>query len=527
MIAQYFTYRNLYILGFSALFFCLPVSVYVLSISQFFLGLIWLVERDYIQKLKRVAGNKYFWLFALLYLLHIVSLLYTSNFGDALDELRIKLPLLLVPFFFASIPKLSTKEYKIIAGFFILGLIISIGASYYLYYVEKDNLAFDPRNASRFVSHIRLSLMLALGSIMLGYEAITTRQNWAYKSALLIIAMVFLAYMISLKMLTGIVVFIIALFIILELHLFSQNRKLFKLVALVLPIAISALIGLYVYSFVKTFIFPNVVDYSERVERSANGGKYDYHPEILQLENGNRVWDFLSEYEMEIAWDKRSEIKYKEKELTGQPIRVTLIRFLTSKNIRKDRYGVEALSEDEIEAIENGVTNYRFMTNKGLSKRIYETAWELHNYLVNKDNPSGNSVAQRIEFWKAAKHVINKNWLIGVGAGDLKDELNLAYTESNSVLNEKYRSKPHNQYITFFVYFGFIGLVWFLIVLLQSYEALKKDIVGVSFFIIVTLSMITEDTLETQIGASFFIAFMGLYTIGLRHEDVPSAEIRD
>ena len=140
---------------------------------------------------------------------------------------------------------------------------------------------------------------------------------------------------------------------------------------------------------------------------------------------------------------------------------------------------------------------------------------ELHNYIVNKGNPSGNSVAQRIEFWRAAKYVIKHNLLFGVGTGDIVVELNKAYVEINTVLSPEYRYKPHNQYITIFVTFGFIGLVWFLAVLLICFIHLKNNYLGFAFLIIVSLSMLMEDTIETQVGVTFFAGFISLFAIGM------------
>ena len=505
-------------LGFCALFFSLSVSVFVISLSQIFLGLIWLLERDYKTKLKRVSGNKYFWLITSVFFLHVAGVVYSSDLNYAMNDLRIKLPLILIPFFFASIPSLSKKEIKIILYFFIAGLMISTSFSYYDYLSNIDGQGFDIRTASRFISHVRLSLMLAFATICLLHEFGNKENGIMHKVLAFLLAFAFMLYMVKLQMLTGILSFGIALFILFELKYIRHPNKLFRNLAIAFPILTIISLSVYTYSIVSTFISPKPLNDIELVEKTASGNDYWSNKENLQLENGNYVWDFLCEFEVKPAWEKRSKVEYYKMGYTGESVRTSLIRYLTSKNIHKDKEGVMGLSREEINAIENGATNYLYINEKGLSKRIYETAWELHNYLVNNDNPSGNSVAQRLEFWRAALHVISNNWIVGVGTGDVVVELNKAYSELNSVLDKEFWHKPHNQYMTIFVSFGFIGLVWFLYVLISCMTPIRNNYLALTFFIIITLSMLTEDTLETQVGATLYVGFLSFFVLGDRKE---------
>ena len=161
--------------------------------------------------------------------------------------------------------------------------------------------------------------------------------------------------------------------------------------------------------------------------------------------------------ELRQEWEKKSELPIDGLGKSGELIQTTLIRFLTSKADSKDSTGVNRLTEKEVKAIENGETNYYLMEEKGLQKRIYETAWEVHSYYMKSGNPEGNSAAQRLEFWKAAWHVIGKNWLFGVGTGDIVEEMKLAYSETGSYLSEEYRLKPHNQ---FSEHLDFLWSIW-------------------------------------------------------------------
>ena len=64
---------------------------------------------------------------------------------------------------------------------------------------------------------------------------------------------------------------------------------------------------------------------------------------------------------MEEEWNNVSEIDFQGRTTNGNTIRGTLIRFLTSKGLRKDAAGVRQLSTAEVKAIEHGVANHIYL----------------------------------------------------------------------------------------------------------------------------------------------------------------------
>jgi len=83
-------------------------------------------------------------------------------------------------------------------------------------------------------------------------------------------------------------------------------------------------------------------------------------------------------------------------------------------------------------------------------------------------------------------------------------------------LRKPYRLRAHNQYITFIVMFGFIGFALILFALTYPIILRKAsiDFFFIMFIIIAAVSMLNEDTFETQIGISFFSFFYTLYLFG-------------
>jgi O-antigen ligase len=143
-----------------------------------------------------------------------------------------------------------------------------------------------------------------------------------------------------------------------------------------------------------------------------------------------------------------------------------------------------------------------------LQGRLHEIAWEIDVY-KKTGNPNGHSLTQRFEYWKTATRIIKNNLLFGVGTGDLGLAFQEEYNKSNSVLEQRWRLRSHNQYLSIAVGMGIIGLLWFLLTLFYPMFKLnmQSNFLYLSFFVIAIVSFLTEDTLETQAGVTFFAAF--------------------
>jgi O-antigen ligase len=90
------------------------------------------------------------------------------------------------------------------------------------------------------------------------------------------------------------------------------------------------------------------------------------------------------------------------------------------------------------------------------------------------------------------------------------------YETNNSPLEAKWRRRAHNQFLTFMISFGIPGLIICLLALIAPLFLAKRhhSFMATGFFILMFLSMINEDTLETSIGASFVAFFYALFLFG-------------
>src|SRR5690606_19746402 len=134
------------------------------------------------------------------------------------------------------------------------------------------------------------------------------------------------------------------------------------------------------------------------------GNEYGDIGEAEVIENGHRTYAYIANDEMIEAWNERSGVEMLAD--TGDAtLNYTLIRYLTSKGLRKDYTGVMALSEKDIRNIENGYPNEIYAYESGLKLRFHSFMFGLHVYNVTGD-VRGSSFFQRILFWEVAWNII-------------------------------------------------------------------------------------------------------------------------
>ena len=133
--------------------------------------------------------------------------------------------------------------------------------------------------------------------------------------------------------------------------------------------------------------------------------------------------------------------------------------------------------------------------------------WEINDYYYT-GSIVGYSIPQRFELWKHSVQVAKKHLWLGVGTGDAKDAFAQELQSENSPLAGK-NMRSHNQYFTFLIAFGFIGLFCILFSIIYPPLALRKleNSLFLVFFSIILISMFAEDALEPQDGVTFFAFF--------------------
>ena len=251
-----------------------------------------------------------------------------------------------------------------------------------------------------------------------------------------------------------------------------------------------------------------------RLERSPSGRPYNHFGTHSQKENGNDVFINIQLDELKQQWQRifpEDSFNY-EPRVWNINRYVVLVRYLASKGLNKDSVGISRLSGQDRINIRKGICNCDYAGWSYLHKRVYELVCEYDDF-VNRRNVNGHSLTMRLYFWQAALQVIKKNPVLGVGTGDVQAELNQVYEETYSPLDPEWRKRPHNQFLTVAVALGFPGLLVFLFAIFYPVYALRRSlhVLYWPFFILLLVSFILEDTLETQAGLSFYAVFNTLF----------------
>ncbi|MCB8994211.1 MAG: O-antigen ligase family protein [Bacteroidales bacterium] len=502
----------------------LPVSVFATSLAEILIAVNWIAEGDFKQKGRTLKERKAPLIIAGIYAIHLLGLINTSDFTYGFHDLKIKLPVLLLPILIGSSNPISEKQLRTLLLFFSASVLVSsfITSSIFFGIVHYEYVDF--RDMSIFISHIRFSLMVNLAVFCLlfyGFGGDKESLKSRTLRIILVLAAVWLSgFLIILKSVTGIIIFIILSLFMAWRYSGRIGMVAPRFMVRVLIVIIPLIIASWISNALSRYMYRDPVDFAGLPAQTSRGNPYYQSKELNWIENGHYVWINVCEDELREEWNKKSSIPYDGKDKKGQFLRFTLIRYMTSKGLIKDADGFKSLTEEDIKAVENGVANYIFLKKFSLYPRFYQILWEMDSYRHGQD-PSGHSVAQRIEFLRAADYIIRNNFIFGVGTGDVQKAFNNYYLKSDKPLKEKSRRRAHNQYITFFISFGIFGFVLCMLGLFLPpfLEKRWSDYLFMCFALIGFISMLNEDTLETQTGVSFFMFFFALLLFGRKREE--------
>ncbi len=461
--------------------------------------------------------RKSLWLIGSIYLLHIIGLFYSQDLSYGYHDLRINLPLLVLPLVIGTSRGLDNSELKWVLLSLIAGVTASTFTSASILFGIVPYAYHDVREISLFVSHIRLSLLINMAIFILLYLVFGTDFSFSRKIKIVffIVLLWLTVFLFLLQAITGIVVLMVTGFILFWIFIWKVRHLVLRWFLVVMMITATFLVFSFLTGSVARFYGVEDVDFSALPEKTMNGNPYVHDLESKQIENGNYVWLYVCEEELRPGWNAVSDLDYDGRDEVGQRIKYTLIRYMTSLGYRKDSAGLSLLTGRDKEMIESGKANYIYGRRISLYPKVYEVIWQIDVFRQG-GNPSGHSVTQRLSFLHAGIQIARENFWMGVGTGDVARAFKKYYEESDSQLLEKYRLRAHNQYLTYFVTFGCIGFCWFLVALFWPVVLEKKwkDYLFVIFFIIGLMSMMNEDTLETHTGNSYFAFFYALFLLG-------------
>jgi len=515
-VANYF-----YLGGLAILIASLPLSKFTMSISQMMLGVAWLLMGDYRSRIRLFFKDRVALALTSIYLMHLLGLIYTTDFTYAIKDLRVKFPLLIIPFMFATFPKLKKEETRGLIYIFTAATTVATGISFFRFIT---NSVEDYRDLSPFISHIRFSLLVCLAAFLMYYQAWNeSKKTVKYGGFLWAIWLTYMLFV--LQSATSLIIFFATAFIIVFYLGLIRVKWVIQIVVLI-AIMSPALFG--IYYIVTTFSnFTRIPEYDiHQLEKyTPSGNLYRHDTTSYWIENGRHGGLYQCEAELKKEWNKRSHIQFDSLDASGQIIQYTLIRYLTSLDLRKDSSGVAALTNDDIKNIEDGLANHDYLTDNRLKTAINKVALGYYQYIWKKDT-RGSSLMQRIELWKTSIQLIKKNPWFGTGTGDLPNDFAEQLRQNKSGLTGT-GLRSHNQFLSITTALGIIGLVWFLsaLVFIIVYRKRWLDFRVLISYCIIVFSMFNEDTIETQAGVTFFCFFLSFFLI--LNADNPDANLKN
>lgn len=359
---------------------------------------------DIWENVQRLLHNRAYLAITLFFFLVLFTGLYSSDLGYWSERLRIKLPFLLLPFAFASIPAFSKRQYY---GLFYFLLVfcslsaLSVSINYALNYEAINVNMGMGQPVPTPMNHIRYSLLMAF-STLTGVFLCWKKFYWIHPGERWLIGF-------------------LTLFLFGFIHVLSVRSGLLVLYLAIIFLALR-------YSF------------------------------------------------------------FQKRYLIGIMVLATM----------------SALP----------ILAYHFIPS--FATKVAYVKYDLQQYWAG--NSSNYSDAERLISIQTGLEVGQKNLILGVGSGDLKQEVYQIYAERYPELSHP--KMPHNQFVSVFAGMGLLGLVIFLFALFFPlfYQKNYRDAIFSAFHLMVFISFMMENTIENSIGVAFYVFFLLLSLNYLSHE---------
>jgi O-antigen ligase len=156
----------------------------------------------------------------------------------------------------------------------------------------------------------------------------------------------------------------------------------------------------------------------------------------------------------------------------------------------------------------SGLLSYNYIDT--LRVRYLYTLYDLQ--MSENLNESGNdySISRRILANKVALSIFSEHPVVGVGEGNIRSEIHRIYNKNYPSIRYENILMPHNQFLRQLASTGITGLLIFVVCFYYPlfYRKNYKHIPLLVIYIIVTLSFLVEDTLDTQLGLTFSLFFI-------------------
>ncbi len=517
-------HRYAYLFGLAFLASYLPLSKYLLSVAQFFLIANWLIEGNFRQKYQNFLQKPALLLFASLFVVYAVSLLYSQNIEAGLVKVKNVLPVLVLALIFGTSEPLSKVHTKWLLTLFSLSVSVAALICFIRYASAADQYEDNFRKISVFMHHIVFSMMINMAISVFLYFAFYNRYPVHRIGRLACIAAAggLASFLLFLGSVTGIVtLFIVVLSMVVNITWLQTGALVHAAVITLTAIALIAPAAILFHTYQENFN-SDPPDPADLAMLTQGGRPYAHDLSKGIQDNGHFSDIYICEAELQKQWNQISKIPYDQLDGRGQAINGTVKRYLTSLGLHKDSVGLSRLTNTDIRNIEKGLANYKFQSKPTIKQRIYETLWEIQ-VIIKSGYVQHHSLGQRIVFYRTAVSVIKKHLLFGVGIGDIQESMLEEARKTKLYVDPRWEGQPHNQYLSLLLAFGILGFAWFFYSWIHAamLSGGFRNLLFNLFWLIMLISMLVGDPIHSYFPIMFF-AFFGCLFLAETHEKKPA-----
>jgi len=148
-----------------------------------------------------------------------------------------------------------------------------------------------------------------------------------------------------------------------------------------------------------------------------------------------------------------------------------------------------------------------YYTSSSFKNKLYYIQYSIYQ-MMNDEKESNISDEGRLISYNYAFQSIKKNLWIGVGLGDVKDEMQ-KYYDKDFGESKVIALLPHNQFLMNGMAIGLLGILYLAslqIAILR--QCFKRDFLSFLFWCIFFLALLIEPLYETQYGTCMFLFFL-------------------
>lgn len=498
-------HRSLFLLLLSAMAVAMTTSVFLMNLVWVLLLVNWLAEWNWKDKFRSFRSNYLLHAVLVLVAVHFVWIFVGDNWVQGFDDLRRKLPLLVVPLVLLTSPALSMRERFPVVGVYLTTVLV-VSFVGLVRFLTVPNLPY--REIVPFISHIRFGLNVCLAIVIL--LMVAARLRGLLRWLCLAVALWFVAFLMLIQSYTSFIV-LAAVSLVAMVTLWHRFSAVSRRVVLTVVVVVAVVSLGGTAKLVYDYYHLSPLASQPLASCTANGNPY-HHERDGFVENGNYVNDYVCEVELRSEWPDYSDVALDELSPLGYTVYPALVRYLNARGLTKDSVGLSHLSEVDIRAIEQGIANPVYLRQGSPRKMVYTLLFEYENFR-HYDNVRNFSMLQRFELWNNAVVSFLSHPVLGVGTGDVVDATQHTMLQRQSPLYG-YPKYPHSQYLTFLLSFGLVG---FSLILFFFVRALRNALASVSFvyvafWTVFLVSCLSEDTLQTMAGIAFFTFFYSLFS---------------